>query len=107
MTYLEGASSPAAPAGERFRALLERRPDLVGRPPLQVDLCPELLARNPLAADPPGGPLPPWDLNTPLPDPPDPLDPEDLSDRVRPGDLEPCSQDPHLLSDLESCLQDP
>lgn len=57
-----------AGSGLLSRALLERRPDLVGRPPLQVDLCPELLARNPLAADPPGGPLPPWDLNTPLPD---------------------------------------
>ncbi len=56
-----------AGSGLLSRALLQRRPDLADRPPLQLDLCPELLARNPLAVAAPGGPLPAWDLNDPLP----------------------------------------
>jgi len=56
-----------AGSGLLSRALLERRPDLAQRLPLQIDLCPDLLARNPLAQHPQGGALPPWDLNQPLP----------------------------------------
>jgi malonyl-CoA O-methyltransferase len=56
-----------AGSGLLSRALLQRCPDLRDRPPLQLDLCPELLARNPIAAASPGGPLPPSDLNDPLP----------------------------------------
>ena len=52
-----------AGSGLLSRALLAQRPELAAQPPHQVDLCPELLARNPLA-----GSLPPWDLNGQLPD---------------------------------------
>ncbi len=48
-------------------ALVERRPELAQRPPLQLDLCPDLLARNPLVQQAHGRALPPWDLNQPLP----------------------------------------
>ena len=52
-----------AGSGLLSRALLAQRPELAARPPHQVDLCPELLARNSLA-----GSLPAWDLNGQLPD---------------------------------------
>ena len=62
-------SFPAGPcadlgagSGLLSRALLAQRPSLP-RPPLQLDLCPELLARNPLA----GPATAPWDLNRGLP----------------------------------------
>jgi malonyl-CoA O-methyltransferase len=52
-----------AGTGLLSRALLAQRPALAEPPPLQLDLCPELLARNPL-----GGPsTSPWDLNRGLP----------------------------------------
>ncbi len=52
-----------AGSGLLSRALLAHRPELVQAPPLQLDLCLELLARNPHA-----GPAPcPWDLNRGLP----------------------------------------
>ncbi len=52
-----------AGSGLLSRALQAHRPELGLQPPLQLDLCPELLARNPLA-----GPAPsPWDLNQGLP----------------------------------------
>jgi len=51
-----------AGSGLLSRALLAQRPSLP-QPPMQLDLCPELLARNPYA-----GPAPaPWDLNKGLP----------------------------------------
>jgi len=63
-------SLPAGPradlgagSGLLSRALLAHRPELAERPPLQLDLCPELLARNPLA----GFTVCPWDLNQGLP----------------------------------------
>ena len=52
-----------AGSGLLSRALLAQCPALLEPPPLQLDLCPELLARNPLAG--PG--LGPWDLNQGLP----------------------------------------
>ena len=51
-----------AGSGLLSRALLAQRPSLA-QPPLQLDLCPELLARNPLAAP----TTAPWDLNRGLP----------------------------------------
>ena len=51
-----------AGSGLLSRALLAHRPDLQVQPPRQLDLCPELLARNPLAAS-----ARPWDLNGGLP----------------------------------------
>jgi len=51
-----------AGSGLLSRALLAQRPSLK-EPPLQLDLCPELLARNPLAAP----ATAPWDLNQGLP----------------------------------------
>ncbi len=51
-----------AGSGLLSRALLAQRPSLA-KPPLQLDLCPELLARNPLAAP----ATAPWDLNRGLP----------------------------------------
>lgn len=51
-----------AGSGLLSRALLAQRPSL-NQPPLQLDLCPELLARNPLA----GPATTPWDLNRGLP----------------------------------------
>ncbi len=51
-----------AGSGLLSRALLAQRPSL-DQPPLQLDLCPELLARNPLA----GPATTPWDLNCGLP----------------------------------------
>jgi malonyl-CoA O-methyltransferase len=51
-----------AGSGLLSRALLAQRPSLA-KPPLQLDLCPELLARNPLA----GPTTTPWDLNRGLP----------------------------------------
>lgn len=74
-----------AGTGLLSRALLLHHPQLRQRPPLQLDLCPELLARNPLAGctppaladacsppaalaacmDPPSGLV--WDLNNGLP----------------------------------------
>jgi malonyl-CoA O-methyltransferase len=51
-----------AGSGLLSRALLAQRPSLA-KPPLQLDLCPELLARNPLA----GPTTAPWDLNRGLP----------------------------------------
>jgi malonyl-CoA O-methyltransferase len=51
-----------AGSGLLSRALLAQRPSLA-KPPLQLDLCPELLARNPLA----GPTSAPWDLNRGLP----------------------------------------
>ena len=51
-----------AGSGLLSRALLAQRPSLT-EPPLQLDLCPELLARNPLAAP----ATAPWDLNQGLP----------------------------------------
>jgi malonyl-CoA O-methyltransferase len=50
-----------AGSGLLSRALLARCPPLATRSPLQLDLCPELLARNPLPR------RRPWDLNTGLP----------------------------------------
>lgn len=58
-----------AGSGLLSRALLERRADLAARPPLQLDHCPELLARNPFTAPPFGRCLPFCDLNQPLPPP--------------------------------------
>ncbi|MCX5969387.1 MAG: methyltransferase domain-containing protein [Cyanobacteria bacterium] len=52
-----------AGSGLLSRALLAQRPQLAESPPLQLDLCPELLARNPLA----GPNSSPWDLNQGLP----------------------------------------
>ena len=51
-----------AGSGLLSRALLAQRPSLPDLP-LQLDLCPELLARNPLAAP----TTAPWDLNLGLP----------------------------------------
>jgi malonyl-CoA O-methyltransferase len=51
-----------AGSGLLSRALLDQRPSLA-KPPLQLDLCPELLAHNPLA----GPTTAPWDLNRGLP----------------------------------------
>ena len=51
-----------AGSGLLSRALLAQRPSLA-EPPLQLDLCPELLARNPLATP----ATAPWDLNQGLP----------------------------------------
>ena len=51
-----------AGSGLLSRALLAQRPSLA-KPPLQLDLCPDLLARNPLA----GPTTAPWDLNRGLP----------------------------------------
>jgi malonyl-CoA O-methyltransferase len=51
-----------AGSGLLSRALLAQRPSLA-KPPLQLDLCPELLARNPFAA----AATAPWDLNRGLP----------------------------------------
>jgi malonyl-CoA O-methyltransferase len=51
-----------AGSGLLSRALLAQRPSLPELP-LQLDLCPELLARNPLAAS----ATAPWDLNQGLP----------------------------------------
>jgi len=51
-----------AGSGLLSRALLAQRPSLA-KPPLQLDLCPELLARNPLA----GPTTAPWDLNRGMP----------------------------------------
>jgi len=51
-----------AGSGLLSRALLAQRPSLP-QPPQQLDLCPELLARNPLA----GPATTPWDLNCGLP----------------------------------------
>jgi malonyl-CoA O-methyltransferase len=51
-----------AGSGLLSRALLAQRPSL-DQPPLQLDLCPELLARNPFAAP----ASTPWDLNRGLP----------------------------------------
>jgi len=51
-----------AGSGLLSRALLAQRPSLAN-PPLQLDLCPELLAHNPLAAP----ATAPWDLNRGLP----------------------------------------
>ena len=52
-----------AGSGLLSRALQAHRPELAQAPPLQLDLCLELLARNPFA-----GPTPsPWDLNQGLP----------------------------------------
>jgi malonyl-CoA O-methyltransferase len=63
-------SLPAGPradlgagSGLLSRALLAHRPELAEPPPLQLDLCPQLLARNPLA----GPTASPWDLNQGLP----------------------------------------
>ena len=63
-------SLPAGPradlgagSGLLSRALLAHRPELAEPPPLQLDLCPQLLARNPLA----GPTANPWDLNQGLP----------------------------------------
>ena len=54
-----------AGSGLLSRALLHHCPGLAGRPLLQLDLCPELLARNPIAT---AGPAPlVWDLNGGLP----------------------------------------
>lgn len=53
-----------AGSGLLSRALVRHHPLLARRPPLQLDLCPELLARNPLAAGPAGLV---WDLNDGLP----------------------------------------
>ena len=54
-----------AGSGLLSRALLHHCPGLASRPLLQLDLCPELLARNPLAT---AGPAPlVWDLNGGLP----------------------------------------
>ena len=53
-----------AGSGLLSRALLDRWPALAERPPLQLDHCTELLARNPLAGG-AGGLL--WDLNRGLP----------------------------------------
>jgi len=58
-----------AGSGLLSRALLEHHPLLPQRPLLQLDLCPELLACNPLAAagsEAPGGII--WDLNSGLPE---------------------------------------
>lgn len=52
-----------AGTGLLSRALLAHHPELTQRPPEQIDLCPELLARNPLS---PLGACP-WDLNHGLP----------------------------------------
>jgi len=52
-----------AGSGLLSRALLAHHAGLAQRPPQQLDLCPELLARNPLAPPPPR----PWDLNRGLP----------------------------------------
>jgi malonyl-CoA O-methyltransferase len=52
-----------AGSGLLSRALLAHNPALRHQPLHQLDLCPELLARNPLAAAPPR----PWDLNQGLP----------------------------------------
>ncbi len=46
-------------------ALLHHCESLGGQAPLQIDLCPELLARNPLLRS--GGPAQVWDLNGGLP----------------------------------------
>jgi len=51
-----------AGSGLLSRALLAQRPSLA-KPPLQLDLCPELLAHNPFAAP----ATAPWDLNLGLP----------------------------------------
>ena len=51
-----------AGSGLLSRSLMEHWPALAGRPPLQLDQCPELLARNPL------GPGLLWDLNHGLPE---------------------------------------
>ena len=53
-----------AGSGLLSRALLAQRPSLP-QPPQQLDLCPELLARNPFA----GPATTPWDLNRGLPSP--------------------------------------
>ena len=53
-----------AGSGLLSRALLDRWPGLKEHPPLQLDHCPELLGRNPLAGG-AGGLL--WDLNRGLP----------------------------------------
>lgn len=50
-----------AGSGLLSRALLSRHNDLAKRPPLQLDLCPDLLARNPLPEH------RDWDLNRGLP----------------------------------------
>ncbi|MFM7315250.1 MAG: SAM-dependent methyltransferase [Cyanobium sp.] len=59
-----------AGSGLLSRALIQRNPDLRRRVPLQLDQCPELLARNPLsqphAEEGVGGSLV-WDLNSGLP----------------------------------------
>jgi malonyl-CoA O-methyltransferase len=52
-----------AGSGLLSRALQAHRPELAQPPPLQLDLCPELLARNPFA----GPTASPWDLNQGLP----------------------------------------
>ncbi len=52
-----------AGSGLLSRALQVHRPELAQAPPLQLDLCPELLARNPFA----GPTASPWDLNQGLP----------------------------------------
>jgi malonyl-CoA O-methyltransferase len=52
-----------AGSGLLSRALVQHWPALAGRSPLQLDQCPELLARNPL------GPGLLWDLNNGLPQP--------------------------------------
>lgn len=54
-----------AGTGLLSRALIAHARGLAARPPLQLDLCPELLARNPLARRPAGGLV--WDLNSGLP----------------------------------------
>lgn len=59
-----------AGSGLLSRALIQQHPQLRRRPPLQLDQCPELLARNPLSqADPlaGGGGAVVWDLNAGLP----------------------------------------
>ena len=65
------APPPSAPradlgagSGLLSRALLHHCPGLIQRPPLQLDLCPELLARNPLATQ---QAALVWDLNAGLP----------------------------------------
>ncbi|MFZ0406494.1 MAG: SAM-dependent methyltransferase [Cyanobium sp.] len=52
-----------AGSGLLSRALLQHLPQLGEQPPLQLDLCPELLARNPLRQ----APSLLWDLNLGLP----------------------------------------
>lgn len=52
-----------AGTGLLSRALMAHHPELARRPPQQIDLCPELLERNPLAPE----RVSPWDLNRGLP----------------------------------------